>query len=394
MWIRKLTSSTALLLIFTVIIALAASPAAMAEGMDCANTIIVTDGDDTYVPGQLRTAIEEVCPGGHVKVASSVSEIWLGPPIVIDKDVTVSGTGQTIYRGSVSVFDVSTTGELILNGFTLSGPSAYPAITVEGALTLKNVTVTQFMNAIIAEPGSYVSLNGDTLITDNWSYNREGGCGIYSDGGTVELFDNAAVTDNVGWACFTAPMIPPMGWGGGIFSKNGGTIALHDNAIVSGNGLEQCDPYKEGWAGRGGGITSIGGTVTLDGNAQVSGNWAATGGGILLYLGASATLRDYAAVTDNYSSGSGGGITVSFDSQFTMRDFSTISGNLASYNGGGVSNVNSVVTLEDYAQITGNSAGNAGGVYSSDIGYGFTPPELVVKDDAAITGNSPSDVVP
>jgi len=388
--IRKLTGSAALLLIFTFIIALGASSAGMAEAKDCANNVTVTDGDDTYIPGQLRTAIGAVCPGGHVKVAPSVSEIWLGFPIVIDKDVSISGTGQTVYGGSVGVFDVSTSGGLVLDGFTLGGGSGYPAITVEGVLVLKNITVTRYSNAITAKPGSYVALKGDTWITDNWNYFREGGCGIYNDGGTVELFDNAAVTDNIGRACFSIP----VGWGGGIFGKNGGTIALHDNAVVSGNGLLHCDPYKEGWATRGGGIASFGGTVTLDGNARVSGNWSATAGGILLYTGASLTLNDYAAVTDNHSSGSGGGISVSFESKLAMKDFSTVSGNVAGYNGGGVSNVNSVVTLEDYAQITGNSAGNGGGIYSSDAGFGFAPPELVLKDDAAITGNTPNDVVP
>jgi len=378
-------------------------PAGYAAAVEkaCAKMVTVTDGGDSGEEGQLRTAIAQVCQGGKVEVASSVSAISLAGTITVDKNVKVSGTGQTIDCGGVGL-EVSVTGHLRLNGFILTGPSSQSGITVEGELTLKGVTVTQFWSSgIWAKPGSFVTLNRGTVITGNMSmYRSEGGCGIYNDGGTVELFDDAAVIDNMGWACFSPSLGAPsaFGFGGGIFSKNGGSITLNDQAIVSGNYFHYCDPTKcrDGQfcpTGNGGGISSIGGTVTLNGSAQVSGNWAASGGGIDLQYGASLTLNDNATVTGNYAYNGGGGVRVYTGSRLTLNGAATIIGNTAENNGGGVFNVSSVVTLNETAGITGNTAGSkGGGVFSSWLGGTWPLPVLEVNDSAFITGNAPNDI--
>ncbi len=401
---RRLTGLAAVLLTFGIVI-LPASYAGAAT-KPCEKSLTVTDGGDsgdTTTTGQLRTAIAQVCQGGSVEVASSVSAISLQYWITVDRNVKVAGTGQTIQSGAGPVFDVLTTGHLILTGFTLSGPSGAPGIRVEGELTLKNVIVTQFYESgISASPGSFVTLNKGTVITGNvnklfW----EGGCGIYNDGGTVELFDDAAVTDNVGQACYSPAPGFLSGYGGGIFNKNGGSITLNDDAIVSGNYLRYCDisrchdPSDPCPTGRGGGISSFGGTVTLNGSAQVSGNWAGSGGGVDLEGGASLTLHDNAMVTGNEAGNTGGGVWVYRGSQLTLNGSSTISGNTAGSSGGGVYNGSSVVTLNGTASITGNTAGgNGGGVYNSSLGSSYPLPVLVVNDLATITGNTPNDVYP
>jgi len=405
----RLTGLAAVLLIFGIVVVLPASYAGAAT-KPCAKSVTVTDGGDswdTMTTGGLRAAIAQVCQGGSVEVASSVTAISLQYWITVDKTVKVSGTGQTIQSGSGQVFDVSNTGHLILTGFTLSGESPRSGITVDGALTLKNVTLTKFYaSGIWANPGSFVTLNKGTVITGNGNQRyQEGGCGIYNDGGTVELFDDAAVTDNVGWACYRpGSQIPVRGYGAGIFNKNGGSITLNDDAIVSGNYLNYCDlsrcpqqtpPYFCP-TGNGGGISSIDGTVTLNGFAQVSGNWAGIGGGVDLENGASLTLNDDAMVTGNEASGGGGGVRVFTGSQLTMNGDATISGNTAGGNGGGVANVSSVVTLNGTASITGNTAdgGYGGGVYNSQLSSSWPLPVLVVNDLATITGNTPNDVYP
>jgi len=347
---------------------------------DCQNAIIVNDPGDTGEPGQLRTAIAEVCDGGTVEIERTVTDpIVLYPPITIDKTVTVKGSGQTLVPGSSNrgLFYVASTGNLKLAGVTLGGdmsPWAFRGVEVEGRATLTNVTLTHLMCAVWAHSGSSVTLDGNTLVTGNVVDRlAEGGAGIYNDGGSVTLKDRAAVTGNWNAGCFLAPGIPAgvLTFGGGIFSR-GGSITLEDHAVVSGNWVRECDPNRAYYGGRGGGIFSMGGSVTLRDWAQVTGNYARIGGGICC------GFQQWPTVV-------------------TINDHATITGNTAAEggNGGGVYNANGVVTLNNHASITGNTAVNSpysgglgGGVYNSANGA------LVINDKATITDNTPDDIYP
>lgn len=389
-----------------------ASPAGKvgAEPKPCPKTVIVTDPGDSGASGQLRSAIGAVCNGGSVEVGASVAgPIQLTSAIVVDKNVKVTGAGQTVASGAFGVFRVSPTGTLKLTGFTLSAPGPYSGIQVEGTLVLKEVTVTDSgLSGIFARPGSSVRLTRGTVITGN-SADRysEGGAGIYNNGGSVTLTDDAAVTNNIDFACFRAQIpgttqyLPPSGYGAGIFTKGGGTVTLEDHAVVSDNIIRHCDQTRDEPWGHGGGIFTADGTITLSGSAQVTGNAAGTGGGIAVRPPAipgepdpavTITLNDRASVTGNYASGYGGGVRLlggAETDQLVMNNAATISGNTS--DGGGVYNTNSVVTLNGTASITGNTVG---GVYLTHVGASNPVPRLLVNDEATITGNTPYDVYP
>jgi len=298
--IRLLTA----LLFAAFLAALPAGPVLAEE--DCQNTIIVNDPGDTGEPNQLRTAIAEVCDGGTVEIENTVTDpIILYDPITIDKTVTIEGGGhniQTLVRGG-GLFYVAPTGNLELEKVTLGGDTApwgRRAVEVEGRATLTNVTLTHSENAVWAHPGSSVTLDGNTLVTGNFSgWTTRGGGGIYNDGGSVTLKGHAAVTENWNDGCYsTDPYhVPARGFGGGICNING-SITLEDHAVVSGNWVRWCDPDKGYYGGLGGGIASFGGLVTLRDHARVTGNIAAQCGGIWGPL-AVVTIDDKAAVTGN-----------------------------------------------------------------------------------------------
>lgn len=359
--------------------------AGFAAPKDCLKTVTVTNPGDDGSDGQLRTAIAQVCNGGTITVDPSVPspiEAWR---FTIDKNIKLYGAGQTLFG---SGFDVTTAGTLIMSGLDLDvGGGGHPAFDVQGVLVVKDATITHFLNAVTANPGSKVVLGKGTLVTGNISDRREGGAGIYNDRGAVTLTDDATVTENLAYGCFTAPGIPPMGWGAGVFSK-GGSITLDKYAVVSNNRGRYCDPSRgDGGAGTGGGIFMVNGAVTLSGHARVSGNIAGSGAGIAVWDG-SVTLNDDVTVTGNQSTGGGGGVTLS-RATLTMNGASTIAGNTSVSNGGGVTNASGLVTLNDTASITGNTVG---GIYNV---WSFTdPPRLFVNDQATITGNTPYDVYP
>ena len=442
--LRWLTPLLAAALVAALLVALPAGAVLAEDG--CQTLIIVTDPGDSGQPGQLRTAIAQVCDGGTVQIAETLTgPIVLFPAIVIDKAVTVQGNGRTTLSASwSSLFLVAPTGNLILDNATLGGePGGWGRRTVEvqGQATLTDVTLTNSSHAVWAHPGSSVILAGNTLVTGNVSDSREGpegGAGIYNDGGSVTLKDQTAVTGNYNWSCGT-PMgsLAYWGVGGGIFNKYG-SITLEDRAQVSGNWLRQCDPDRGYYGGYGGGIGSFGGSVTLKDFARVSGNTAIRGGGIwgwqaevtinghasvdgnitknssgagVFNWGGEVTLNDAAAITGNTAEGPepgtpsylpdygyGGGVYCTSYPGYpspilAINDRASISGNTAQY-GGGVYNASGEVTLSDRAAITGNTArSQGGGIHNTQVS-GLSAPLLVINNKAAITDNNPDDIYP
>lgn len=370
----------------------AALPASTAfAGKTCPKTVTVADG------GQLGAAIVEVCQGGAVVIDPGVTTI-AASAIHVAKTVKVLGNGlQTIYGSSV--FTVDPTGTLKLEDVSVTnvGEGRFGLIAY-GVLVLKGVTVSGYNNAILSYPGSGVTLNRGTVVTGNTGgHYAEGGAGVWVDGGTVTLNNDAAVRDNLDYACFSAGMTS-YGWGAGMFVKNGGSLTLNDYATVSGNTLRHCDPTRNTFGGAGGGISARDSTVTLNGRAQVTGNQAANGGGIDVEVSSGGqavlTLNDEASITGNYAIGTGGGVRLypRAGTQLFMNGASTISGNTADGNGGGVHNISGAVTLNGTASITGNTAGGSGGGVCNTAF--LSPPVFIMNELATITGNSPDDIYP
>jgi hypothetical protein len=250
----------------------------------------------TLVPGHTftLTAVDNSSGGGSTGL----------PVIAANDDLTILGNGDTIARG------------------TAAGSPAFRLFDVEGALTLKNLTLangqangsSQFM----------VGFDGVLRVLDNGGL----GGGIFNRGGLT--LTNCTLTDNSS----------PEG-GGGIFNAGGLTLT---NCTLTRNS-----------AFKGGGIENLAGVVVLA-NCTLNRNSACDGGGIENggidngrfpnFNQASLTLTN-CTLTDNTASGHGGGIENggTFNEGMVTLTNCTLTRNSASSSGGGIFN-------DDLAQLT------------------------------------------
>jgi predicted outer membrane repeat protein len=226
-----------------------------------------------------------------------------------------------------------------------------------------------------------VTLGVGVRITKCSQYNNERssyGAGVYMDSGTLNMTDNAAISDNK--VATRENLYKINGYGGGIYMKNS-ILNMSDNAVISGN---TASSY-------GGGVSSngTGGQINMSGNSVISGNTAQYGGGVAF---------GYDNIIDNFLSG-GGASGSSTVRQINMSGNSVISGNTAQY-GGGVS-FGSGGNIKG-GTITGNTAKRGGGVAgagklenvevsgnNADEGAGvYSTGELLTVTSGKITGNS------
>ena len=155
--------------------------------------------------------------------------------------------------------------------------------------------------------------------------------------------------------------------GGGVY-VNGGTFTMSDNASITKN---TANSY-------GGGVYNTG-TFTMSGGS-ITGNKANNGGGVYNYTGT--FTMSGGSITDNKDTQYGGGVYV-YSGAFNLSG-GTISGNTAKYNGGGVYNYTGTFTMSGGSitsnKVTGTNSSNGGGVYN----YTGT----FTMSGGSITGNS------
>ena len=243
-------------------------------------------------PGSLRDSVAGAPDGGTVVVPSSVGTITLTSEIVIDRSVTIMGSGApdptvAANRSSRIFHIVSPTsgpapvvalsslglmqgaahlggavdqeaGDLTLTAMTLSGNTASPSGAIggsggaifqqAGSLTIRASAIT----GNTASAGSDAAAGGGT------------GGGLYHAGGSLRV-ENTSVSSNVASALAGAK----GGTGGGIFDQVG-TVAVSASHIDS-------DTAQAGAGGAvGGGIFHGDGSLTLTGGS-VSGDVAQAG---------------------------------------------------------------------------------------------------------------------
>jgi hypothetical protein len=436
---------SALLVSLTPSLAFHAVPASAST---CHNTVVVTDGGDSAgaTPGQLRTALVDVCSGGTIRLRPGLVVLLAQGELVIPsgKVVTIKSPRQqpaTIdAQGLSRVLSVESTAQLILRSVIVQGGSASfgGGILNLGSLTLAGVTSIRGNHATngggIFHEGAVTTLNDSSSVTSN---SADNGGGILNAAapftpGVLTLNDNARVTGNS--AAFGAG-IAHESLGRGVtvlndqsrISNNLGTgvagaravltlndeseisfnvvgvrlvradVTLNDRTVVADNqgvgvfvGLgsltlnDDSRIVRNGGVGAGGALVSI----TLNGSSRIGDN---DGGGVESTLGR-VTLNENSTISKNTSSTKGGGV-LSDASSVVLNDSSTIVGNVAPL-GGGVYNSSFVgpssLTLNGTSTITGNTAtaGQGGGVYSEP---GST---VTMNESSSITANIPDNCFP
>src|SRR5437773_1083928 len=279
-----------------------------------ANTITVTNGNDSG-PGALRQALEDANDGDTINFDASVGSVILTTAeLAINKSVTLSGAPQmvTVVRSSQTEFRIF---------HVMPGHS----VEIDG-----------------------LSIHGGHITGDN-------GGGILNDNSTLTIayctvYANTIVSGS-----------SANNFGGGI--HNSGTLTLNQVSVNNNNGVWG---HQNNSIPIGGGISNTGTMIIIAGTVQ--GNiafWSAGGiyngnTGMMTITGS--TISDNQTELPGHFGGDGGGIVN--DGTMTIQD-STISGNRAvgagfagGYGCGIYGNNNTIIN----STISGNSAHFGGGV--------------------------------
>lgn len=218
-----------------------------AEGYDPTEGILVNG----YYTVEIQDTAGAVAQVGNVKfktVEEAVQAVQngAGGTIQLLKDVTES---VTIPAGATVTLD--------LNGNNLTAENNRNAITVLGALTLKDNTVngkpavSADYETVIYSSGKVSSdtkhaiavYNGGELIMDSGTVESAGNCGIYVGATGTNTVFNGTATINGGYIKAREFGIGVIGQGS-VLNINDGVIVADDNAAVGGNGTKT--PYCGG----------------------------------------------------------------------------------------------------------------------------------------------------
>ena len=294
-----------------------------------------------------------------------------------------NGTGQkdtgseNTYGGGVYVTGIGT---FNMYGGVITGNSA----NYGGGVYVKSGTFTMYGGTIksnrsskgygtdssgagvcVEESGNFIMKNDASVTANMIGWGSTAGAGVYVNGGTFEMHDNASVTGN------EAGNTDSKGNSGCGVYVNGGTFTMHGSSKVTGN------KATSGNALSGGGVYVKSGTFTMNDNSKVTENTASgkkgsngNGGGVYVEGGTfemngKAKVMKNAVSGANNSDGHGGGVYVE-GGKFDMNGEETsVSNNTASDNGGGVYSRGTFTMNSSTASVTDNTADQGGGVYAS-----------------------------
>ncbi|MGA2488802.1 MAG: choice-of-anchor Q domain-containing protein, partial [Anaerolineales bacterium] len=226
------------------------------QQVNCASALNVSNNTDNGL-GSLRQAIADVCAGGTITFASSLSggTISLSTTLELGKDMTIDGSA-------------------LASQVTISGNNAVRVFLIDNGVTarLDSLTIT---HGSTANTGGGIYNAGSLTVTNSTvagNHAGQGGAGILNENSGTLTVTNSTLTGN------TTDTI-----GGGIYN-NIGTLTVA-NSTLQGNSA----------VNYGGGIFTWNGSLTLK-NSTLSGNSAGAnkGGGIFIHVPAATVGMDYA----------------------------------------------------------------------------------------------------
>ena len=279
-----------------------------------AATVTVTDcSAPSGAAGRLVEVITAAAAGDTVNFSCS-GTITLTATLLIDKDLTIDGSGQTV---------------------TISGGNAVRVLMIDPGLTvaLNQLTVS---GGTVTGPAGGIYNQGTLRVTDSMISGNSattGASGIFNIG-TLTV-TNSTISGNS----------TTSGSGGGIYNNSSATLAVA-NSTISGNSAPTA----------GGGIyNNTSGTVAIT-NSTLSGNSASNGGGIFNSSG-TGVLTIANSTFSNNSGALGGAIQNRATASITN---STFSGNTATNRGGAIMGWTGGVSTIINSTLSGNGATNGG----------------------------------
>jgi CSLREA domain-containing protein len=383
-----------------------------------ASTLTITKVEDTNdgvcdADCSLREAVSAAASGDTVVFSSLFNSpqtiTLLNGQIAIDKNLTITGTGQDLV--TVSGNNSSRILLIFVNGVTVNisgmtfrdGNGGSPTIGIGGAIRVIGTSTLNISNA---------------TFTNNRTGTQSGGGGaIEGSGNSILMLSNLIVTDNFGSAidatnsldirnsivsrnvgggvsalilnverCIISANTGPSAFGvgaehltvvdstitnntdGGVTDGDAASTMIIDRCLISGNSR-----YPTG-----GGVKSVGTTVIK--NSKIMNNAASDYGGGIVNLGTLYMINSVASGNQSWGDG-GGGVATPQGNLFVIN--STISGNIASGSGsgGGIYVLSGIfashVTVIN-STITNNQSSSGGGGIRVDNGQTATMQNSII----------------
>jgi hypothetical protein len=269
--------------------------------------------------------------------------------------VSIEGSGTVSISSDGRLLQIGSGQTVIVKNLTLQGynGNSYGMVRIndggifrmEGSASVTGNAATVSGSGVYVNGGTFImrdnaSVRGNTV--DN-SYSDSYGGGVYVYGGTFDMRDSATVSDNTN----TTGKVNGYAYGGGVY-VGGGTFTLKDSATVKDNTVIINSSINYAY---GGGVCIDGGTFIMEGGS-ISGNTAsggnygnACGGGVYIDKSSNSSSVNFTmrggAISDNTVNGRrvarGGGVYVENFAgieigTFTMEN-GVISGNTVSASG-------------------------------------------------------------
>jgi uncharacterized repeat protein (TIGR01451 family) len=398
-------------------------------------TLSVSNGDVASLISDIQTAnanssasqqyIISLASGGSYDLSAvdNSTNGANGLPVITAANLVIQGNGATIDRSSASDFrllDVAATGNVTLQGLTLSGGLASGPQAQGGGLYNDGGTVTM-SNVIFsgdfasadagqdAQGGGIYSVGGSlTLNTVSFSLNAafggsattgnggnaQGG-GLYMSGGSAQL-NNCNISASLTAGGGAAGGNGGSAQGGGIYATSaavtlsGGSIMTTINGGRGGDGAAGNSAHVTGGAGgtggaaQGGGVFANGGSLTLTNSVSVSasivnsGNGGNGGAGYSLGAGGNGGAAGTAA---------GGGVYTS-NTIVQLSSGALINSNTLFAGGGGAGGAGAVGQQGGQAGKGGDALG--GGLYASGGSVTLSDANTAIDANTALGGQGGS----
>jgi hypothetical protein len=279
-------------------------------------------------PGSLRQALANANNGDTVNFAVTGTITLTSGGILIDKDVTISGSGRDHLSidGNQTDFVLALDREktATISDLTITNGGAGGIVNDHGALTVSNCVVSGNSFGGVVNIAAY---NGQTF------------------GSASLIIANSIITENSGSGVYN------RAW------NESATLTIL-NSTISGNsaaGDVGGGIYNNGFEGN---------AITTVTNSTISDNSADAGGGI--FSSSSFLIIANSTVSGNSAGDAGGGVYNHEYGGYGPLEIvnSTISGNSAGTTGGGIYNVFVGWVVLVNSTLSVNSAGSGGGIYN------------------------------
>ena len=355
--------------------------------------------------GSLRNTIAAAPAGDTITFDVSGTITLTSAELVIDKSLTIDGTGQNVTidgGGALRVFNIddgnaTADKQVVIQNLDIANGFVPIAASPNSGGGVRNVELLEIRNSTIsgnfaASGGGASNVNGGQFTATNVNFVNNmayyGGGGFRNFVGSTANVNGGEVRGNTAG---TTNASTYSTFGGGVLNSGSMTV---EGTTIADNTVDHTDLAAYGAFG--GGISNTGGGTTTINNSTITGNLGELGGGI--HAGNGMTYVNATDVEGGNMANRGGGVLVSGSLEFTGGSIrnnaapgDVVGTGGATPLGGGLSAGANTTTMLDGVDLTGNtSVGRGGAIYAAT--YGTADASTLTINNCTIVSNTSEDL--